>query len=670
VEVGGERRLPANARPLPKRLLLDFARLGVPLDNVEGMAFGPPLADGRQSLVMVSDDNFAAHQRTQVLAFALDVERLGEAPDGLAIGDLQGAGHRTPLLDRRVVGIAGVVTAVVPAEGGGVHAFWIEDPGGDGDPDTSDAIHVAGNRGAPFEVAPGDEVRVTGRVGDVARAGGLPTTLLVTAGVQDVTVVARGRALPGPAVVGAGGVCPPRPVIDDDGLASFEPAADGIDFWEALEGMRVALVEPLVVGPTSRHGEIVLVAAACAPAAPRTARGGLPVAAGDFHPERLALDDRLVTGPPEVAVGDRFTAPVTGVLDYSFGNFKLLNTGPLPAVERSPLPAERLTLDAGPGDLTVASFNVENLSAVDPQEKVAALAQALVGPLGAPAVVALQEVQDDSGPADDGTVSAAATLERLVTAVAAAGGPRYAWRQVDPQDNADGGAPGANIRVALLFDPARVEPVDRGEAGPWDAAAVVAGPDGPLLSPSPGRVAPDDAAFTGAGHAGWEGSRKPLAMEARFAGRPLFLVANHLRSKGGDDPLFGAFQPPRVPTEEQRTAQATAVAAFAAELLAADPGARVVVLGDLNDHPFSPPLARLEAVGLVNLTAALPEEDRYTYVYEGNSQVLDHVLVSPALAAGARADAVHLHADFPASRRASDHDPVVARWRPAAPSPP
>lgn len=60
--------------PVEKRLLLDFADLGIPLDNIEGMAFGPKLADGRQSLLVVSDNNFSDTQFTQFLAFAVDLD--------------------------------------------------------------------------------------------------------------------------------------------------------------------------------------------------------------------------------------------------------------------------------------------------------------------------------------------------------------------------------------------------------------------------------------------------------------------------------------------------------------------------------------------------------------------------------------------------------------------
>jgi hypothetical protein len=60
-----------DVQPVQKTLLFDLGSLGIPLDNVEGMTIGPKLPDGRQSLVLVSDNNFAASQFTQFLLFAL-----------------------------------------------------------------------------------------------------------------------------------------------------------------------------------------------------------------------------------------------------------------------------------------------------------------------------------------------------------------------------------------------------------------------------------------------------------------------------------------------------------------------------------------------------------------------------------------------------------------------
>jgi hypothetical protein len=75
-------------RPVEKTLLLDLADLGITLDNVEGMTFGPDLPDGRKTLVLVSDDNFSDTQTTQFLAFGLDLDLQGRTfQAGQAAGD-------------------------------------------------------------------------------------------------------------------------------------------------------------------------------------------------------------------------------------------------------------------------------------------------------------------------------------------------------------------------------------------------------------------------------------------------------------------------------------------------------------------------------------------------------------------------------------------------------
>lgn len=63
-----------NIKPAEKRLLLDLRSLDLPLDNIEGMTFGPTLPDGRRSLILVSDNNFHPLQVTQFLVFAIDLE--------------------------------------------------------------------------------------------------------------------------------------------------------------------------------------------------------------------------------------------------------------------------------------------------------------------------------------------------------------------------------------------------------------------------------------------------------------------------------------------------------------------------------------------------------------------------------------------------------------------
>jgi hypothetical protein len=170
------------------------------------------------------------------------------------------------------------------------------------------------------------------------------------------------------------------------------------------------------------------------------------------------------------------------------------------------------------------------------------------------------------------------------------------------------------------------------------------------LTFSPGRIDPLNAAFNT--------SRKPLAAELMYRGHKLFAIVNHFNSKGGDDPLRGRFQPPTRNSELQRHQQAQIVADFVSNLTTADAGANVVVLGDLNDFEFSETVQILEDAGLHDLMDTLPLNQRYSYEFEGNAQVLDHIMFSGSLFARSPAfDPVHVNAEF--FDQASDHDPSV-----------
>ncbi len=241
-----------------------------------------------------------------------------------------------------------------------------------------------------------------------------------------------------------------------------------------------------------------------------------------------------------------------------------------------------------------------------------------------------------------------------MAAITAAGGPSYQWREIDPTDGTDGGQPGGNIRQAFLFRTDRgLSFVDRPGGNATTAAAVVSDRHRPQLSVSPGRIDPASTA--------WNASRKPLAGEFRWLGRSVFAVANHFNSKLGDDPLFGHRQPPVAATETQRHAQATEVRSFVDQILALDAEADVVVLGDLNDFDFSRTTDILVGSGVTAITdlpRTLPLPERYTYDFEGNSEVLDHILVSRGLRRFDY-DVVHVNSEF--NDQASDHEPQVVR---------
>ena len=637
---------PFDAATVPARkvLLFDFADLGIPLDNLEGMTFGPVLPDGRRSFVVIADDNFdAAAQRTLVVAFAVD-----DSP--VPIAAIQGAAHRSPLEGRWVSGVEGVVTAVVdrPRDRG----FWLESERPDGDPATSEGLFADWEGASTLAV--GDRVRVGGRVVEAAHgADQLPVTTLTVASLRKLD---SGVALPAPVRIGTEREIPP--VVGGGGLATFDPAARAIDFWESLEGMRVELPGGVVSGPTLGYGGIALMPADLA-GAPRSAAGGALLTEAGPTTRRALLSRRVLGDLPRLAVGARVGGPVRGIVDYSFSTYQLALTDPLEVAGAGSGCDERTRLTGDREHLTLATFNVENLSAAGPAGRFPGIARVIVSNLGAPALVALEEVQDDSGPArDDGIVTSKATLDDLVGAVVGAGGPRYRAVWIDPEPDREGGEPGGNIRVALLLDPARVRLVPRGSAGALDEETIEGRGSRVRLRLNPGRVAPRSDAFT---PVSGEGVRRSLAVEVEVGAKRVFVVVNHWSSKYEDDRAYGSVQPPRQPTAVRRQAQAREIRAFLDRLLAVDPGARIVALGDLNDVTWSEAVRILSRPPFEDLLGRVPRDRRYTFNFEGEAEAIDHVVVSPRLADGAEADVVHVDADCPVGVRVSDHDPVVVR---------
>ena len=261
--------------------------------------------------------------------------------------------------------------------------------------------------------------------------------------------------------------------------------------------------------------------------------------------------------------------------------------------------------------------------------------------------------QDNDGEANSHIVDASVDAHEAPRRGRRGGRPDIpSGRQIDPVNLQDGGARGGNIRQAVFFrTAARVTFVDRPGAGSTTPNAVMSVGGQPQLQYSPGRIEPTNSAFNS--------SRKPLAGEFTYNGHRLFVIANHWNSKGGDDPLWGRDQPPVFTSEVQRQQQATIVRDFVQDVLAVDADAEVVVLGDLNDFEFSNPLLTLKGAPMHDLIETLPANERYTYVFEGNSQTLDHILVSDSLLGVAHTDVVHVNSEF--WDQASDHDPQVAR---------
>lgn len=168
-------------------------------------------------------------------------------------------------------------------------------------------------------------------------------------------------------------------------------------------------------------------------------------------------------------------------------------------------------------------------------------------------------------------------------------------------------------------------------------------------------------------------------------GHKLFTINVHLTSKGGSTSTQGDARPPVNLPIDQRTSQVDAVAVrypafanestsdcacqqdFAGSILKKDPRANIVVGGDFNEYLQTRSVFRslLEFLTDIDEVADIPPVERYSYVFDQNSQQLDHVFVSDAVKRR-KAEFEHVHVNTWAptiASRVSDHDPSVGRIR-------
>lgn len=549
------------------------------------------------------------------------------------IGQVQGAGGRSSLVGQ-TVRVRGIVTAdfqAAPAQG-----FYLQEqelPKVEG----SNGIFVfQGDRATP-EVKVGDEVHVIG----VVREFNDRTEIDISRAASSVLVSSSGNALPPPIELRP-------PPLDADARAYFE----------RYEGMLVSVPRAVVVGPTSGLGEFTVVRA-------------------DTGVTRLFGDDargsgwRIVVNDGggaryQVAVGDQVDGLI-GPLDESFGQFKIEQ---LPEQKLVVTAADHPAPSVAPaalGEFTVVSFNLqdffdpldtpgkadpcdrdangnpcqERVTPADYALKLTKAGQAIRDVLGAPTLVAVQEVENSQVL---GALAASPELAPFGYGVVLLDG-------LDPR----------GINVGLLYRRDRVTIANAVQRNACTVADLGFGA-GEARCSSKG-----DGVLDGYSLA----ARPPLVVTltvrdtAGNAERPLTLIVNHWTSRVGTDPVGQEFV-------ARRVAEAQLVAGIVNEILAANPAAAIMVVGDLNDFVDSPPLRALTGTTpLRNLAPVAPEGARYSYISNGLSQILDHILVTPNLRAALTAFTyVHLDADYPGDLagqpnpyRVSDHDPPVGRFR-------
>lgn len=545
----------------------------------------------------------------------------------LPIGEIQGASDVSPYLNR-FVNFRGVVVGRYEDEntrGDVYYTLFVQElPGeGDGDPATSDGIAVFLGREPRPDIPLGAQVTVGGKVTEFFG--------LTEIDDEGLTVVLES---PSDSL--------PKPVALDPPAGMTEQAA----YFETLEGMRVAYDGAVVVaGPTHEGCGFAVIG--------EEAAAGLPAirSAGDEPVGRvvpvLYPSDKACDDIPQVKTGDRISG-MAGALVYNFDQFKIIfdSAGQLD-IEYAAMPAVPTLPATGPEQVTLASINAEDYfdtardTSVDGEpvltdEDLAAREVKLVHlidrVLGCPTIIGLQEIEK-------GTL-----LEALSAALLEPCGFAYQVSHLETPDE-------RGIDNALLSDPRRVR-ID-GVALQQTCTSV------------PTEVA-DPTVTCAAGEEPLFG-RPPLQIDAHIDGEPYTLYVNHFKSKRGGE----------IETDLERIRQAVYLNGLAAGQLAADPAARIIAMGDLNDTVLSPPLLLLAdpAQGgvLADALGSIPLAERWTYNFGGVVEQIDAILLSPALMAEVGwATIAHANADFPTGWRLdtsperlpfrlTDHDiPVIA----------
>ena len=562
------------------------------------------------------------------------------------IGEVQGESHESPLVGKEVV-INNVVVTKTDKTG-----FYVQDKVSDNNPRTSDAVYVA----SAEKVESGDLLKVQGTVkegymeeysvkpGQTFKkpAGSLTVTQIINA-----TITKLGKAdLPKALNISEK---MPKDIVDNT-PTKYNPETEALDYWESLEGMRVEVTKPKVTGPQYK--------------------GDIYVLPGDYKGQKLNNIGGVNLRPGvqntevlPITVGNKFVAKakdyfnenITGVVTYKNKTYKI-DPSSVPAIQDGGLKREVSKIYPSEDKLTIASYNIENFSANNnghdetPEEKVDKIANSFIKEVHSPDIITLIEVQDNNGGVNDGTVDGVKSGEKLAQRIKSLGGPDYKYTEIAPVDGKDGGKPGANIRVAYLYNPNRVTLIGKEKGGSEEAARFVNG----HLEKNPSRVDPTSVHF--------EKVRKSLAAEFDFKGERIVVIANHLKSKLGDDAIYGSNQPSVENTRPKRIEEAKILNAFIKEGLRQNPNLKFVLTGDFNDFEFSDSVKTIVGNELVNLMAEHEQGDRYSYFYRGSNQSLDNILISKNIKDKVVFSPVHINASFMEEHgRASDHDPVVVQ---------
>jgi predicted extracellular nuclease len=557
------------------------------------------------------------------------------------IYEIQGAGAASPLAGQLIETRDNVVTALAP------DGFFMQTPSArsDGTADTSDGIFVF--TGSAPAVSVGDQVDVTAQVQEFFEFTELT-------GNPTVTVDGSGLALPAAVLFGAA-------------TPSSDPTVPSCALeYECYEGMLIQIANGTVTGPNQRFSTDPVAEVHITAAGTRAFREpgvefpglvGMPaIPVWDGNPEVFELDpDKLGLSNLAIPAGSHFDA--VGVLGFEFGGYELWPS----SLSVSELPIPQPVRTREDGEFTVGSLNLfrlfddvddapdtntlgelrddEVVSAAEYDRRRAKFVAYILNVLDAPDVLGVQEAEK------------LGVLEELAADIAAAN-PEVVYSAYLEEGN-DIGTIDSGFLVRDTVEVDAVTQIGRDEIFDFDMSAL---------------------------H-----DRPPLLLEGRVGGDfQIKVMVVHNRSLSGvEDPGSNGNR-----VRLKRLTQAQSIAATVQEMQANDPDVRLVVVGDFNAFEFTDGF--VDAVGqikgdfdpdqnllsgpdlvdpdLLDQVLSIDAAARYSFIFGGSAQVLDHALTSMALDGSIRgfeygrgnADAgVDLINDGGTPLRSSDHDGLV-----------
>ena len=534
----------------------------------------------------------------------------------MPIGQIQGREMISPLLNQKVT-FRGIVTGVIEDQntrGRVYYTIFAQDLPGfeDGDPLSSDGIAIFLGRNKP-QVATGDIIYVSGKVTEYYGLTEIDDTGLW------LTIESHNNPLPLSVELN-----PPA------GMQESET------YFERLEGMFVSVPKAVTVGPTHEGCGLAIVREDTQ--LERVFRRDLYDPAGMII-NVINASDVDCTGLPPLAIGDR-VAGLAGPLTFHFDRYKIIQQNLEDLVY---FQADHQFLSSHipltPSQVSLASFNLDDyfdvvddtgdiaepkFNEVELARKQEKLTSAIADVLLCPTLIGVQEVENEL------------LLIELSDRLFPKCGFTYAVSHLDAPDS-------RGSDLALLSDPRRVNVLTVSqhqscsilETGVFDPTIQCPNGEEPLFS------------------------RPPLLVNVDIDGQSLSIFINHFKSKRGGE----------LETAPRRLAQAQHLLDLVSATMAPDRDTAIVVLGDFNDYDKSSVMeVLLESGILIDGLERVPESERYSYIFDGASQLVDWILVTPWLKDRiVSANIFHINADYPYQLglslkddeihlRSSDHD--------------